>query len=142
MKVDDYKLLSGYTNSENSCLPASVHEVKRNDRAEEFQRFSGNEFSKNVDLPLSGCSIYVDPDISAELRTKVFICSLINFFFLFKILVLACAVVLGSCGQVSFFIDFAACIMAIYDFSALRLMIQMLCMFDRLLRLLPEKVPL
>lgn len=87
MKVDDYKLLSGYTNSENSCLPASVHEVKRNDRAEEFQRFSGNEFSKNVDLPLSGCSIYVDPDISAELRTKVFICSLINFFFLFKILV-------------------------------------------------------
>ncbi|XP_028777368.1 uncharacterized protein LOC114734045 isoform X2 [Neltuma alba] len=69
--LDDYKLLSGYTNAENSCLPASFLESKQNDKAEEFQRFSGRESTKNVDLPLSGCSIYVDPDISPELRTKV-----------------------------------------------------------------------
>ncbi|KAI9118356.1 hypothetical protein K1719_010688 [Acacia pycnantha] len=69
--LDDYKLLSGYTNAENSCLPVRFHETKQNDRAEEFQRFSEREFSKNLDFPLSGCSIYVDSDISPELRTKV-----------------------------------------------------------------------
>ncbi|XP_054818856.1 uncharacterized protein LOC129318227 isoform X3 [Prosopis cineraria] len=67
---DDYKLLSGHTN-ENSCLPVSLHETKQNDRVEEFQRFSGCESGKNVDLLLSGCSIYVDPGISPELRNKV-----------------------------------------------------------------------
>lgn len=70
-RLDDYKLLAGYTNAENSCLPARLCENKQVGRVEEFQGLSGREFSKNVDLTLSGCSIYIDPDISPELQNKV-----------------------------------------------------------------------
>ncbi|OIV96438.1 hypothetical protein TanjilG_09865 [Lupinus angustifolius] len=56
---------------EKSCLPAKIHETKHANNVEEFQRFSGRESNRNSDLTLSGCSIYVDPGISCELRSKV-----------------------------------------------------------------------
>lgn len=76
MRLDDFKLLPGYTNAENSCLPARIRETKHANIVEEFQRFSRRESNKNSDLTLSGCSIYVDPDISSELRNKVKLCFL------------------------------------------------------------------
>lgn len=74
MRFDDFKLLPGYTNAENSCLPAKIRETKHSNNIEEFQRFSGRESNRNLDLTLSGCSIYVDPGISSELRNKVKLC--------------------------------------------------------------------
>nr|AFK35091.1 unknown [Lotus japonicus] len=65
MRLDDFKLLTRYTEAENYCLPARIHETKHAHSVEEIQRFSGREST------LSGCSIYVDPGISSELCTKV-----------------------------------------------------------------------
>ncbi|KAK7256584.1 hypothetical protein RIF29_30038 [Crotalaria pallida] len=56
---------------ENSCLPAKIHETKHANNVEELQRFSGRESNRNLELTLSGSSIYVDPGISSELRSKV-----------------------------------------------------------------------
>ncbi|KAK7283158.1 hypothetical protein RIF29_12489 [Crotalaria pallida] len=56
---------------ENSCLPAKIHETKHANNVEELQRFSGRESDRNLELTLSGSSIYVDPGISSELRNKV-----------------------------------------------------------------------
>ncbi|KAK7281883.1 hypothetical protein RIF29_10231 [Crotalaria pallida] len=56
---------------ENSCLPANIHETKHGNNVEELQRFSGRESNRNFELTLSGSSIYVDPGISSELRSKV-----------------------------------------------------------------------
>lgn len=70
MKLDDFRLLPGYTNAGN-CLPARIHEIKHTHHAEEFQRFSGAESNRSLDSSLSGCSIYVDPGISSELQNKV-----------------------------------------------------------------------
>ncbi|KAI4337205.1 hypothetical protein L6164_015650 [Bauhinia variegata] len=69
--LDDLKLLSGYKNSEDSCLPTRIQEAKQVGTVVEPQRFSGRESSRNMGSTLSSCSIYVDPDISAELRKKV-----------------------------------------------------------------------
>ncbi|KAJ1382262.1 BRCT domain [Sesbania bispinosa] len=71
MRMDDFKLLPAYTNSENYCLPTRIHETKHAHSVEEFQRSSGRESNRNLDSTLSGCSIYVDPGISSELRNKV-----------------------------------------------------------------------
>ena len=76
MRLDDFKLLPGYTNAENSCLPARIRESKHVDNAEEFQRFSGRESNRSLDFSFSGCSVYVDPGISSELRNKVKLCIL------------------------------------------------------------------
>lgn len=70
MRLDDFKLLTRYTEAENYCLPARIHETKHAHSVEEIQRFSGREST------LSGCSIYVDPGISSELCTKVKLCVL------------------------------------------------------------------
>ncbi|KAI4316450.1 hypothetical protein L6164_024428 [Bauhinia variegata] len=67
----DLKLPPGYKNAEDSCLPTRIREAKQADDIEGLQRFSGKESSRNRESTLSGCSIYVDPDISAELRNKV-----------------------------------------------------------------------
>ncbi|KAK7266298.1 hypothetical protein RIF29_18941 [Crotalaria pallida] len=56
---------------ENSCLPAKICETKHANNVEELQRFSGRESNRNLELTLSGSSIYVDPGISSELRSKV-----------------------------------------------------------------------
>ncbi|XP_019435261.1 PREDICTED: uncharacterized protein LOC109343800 isoform X1 [Lupinus angustifolius] len=56
---------------ENSSLTAKIQETRHTNNVEEFQRFSGRESNRSSDLTLSGCSIYVDPVISCELRNKV-----------------------------------------------------------------------
>ncbi|KAK7311941.1 hypothetical protein RJT34_10426 [Clitoria ternatea] len=71
MRLEDFRLFPGYKNAENHCLPARILETKQANSAEEFQRFSGRESNINLDSTLSGCSIYVDPGISSELRNKV-----------------------------------------------------------------------
>ncbi|XP_027354890.1 uncharacterized protein LOC113864883 isoform X2 [Abrus precatorius] len=71
MRFDDLKLLPGYTDADNYCLPLRIHETKHANSVEEFQRFSGRESNQSLDSTLSGCSIYVDPGISSELRNKV-----------------------------------------------------------------------
>ncbi|MED6203663.1 hypothetical protein PIB30_001359 [Stylosanthes scabra] len=70
-RLEDFKLLPGYTGTENSCLPASLRETKHVDNVEEFQRSSGRKSNRNEDFSLSGYSIYIDPGISFELRNKV-----------------------------------------------------------------------
>ncbi|XP_027904451.1 uncharacterized protein LOC114164122 isoform X1 [Vigna unguiculata] len=69
--MEDFRLLSEYTNADNHCLPARIHQVKKANNVEELQRFSVRESIRNSDSTLSGCSIFVDPDISSELRNKV-----------------------------------------------------------------------
>ncbi|RDX87626.1 DNA topoisomerase 2-binding protein 1, partial [Mucuna pruriens] len=71
MRLDDFRLLPEYTNTENYCLPARIHQTKQANSVEELQRFSGRESIRNSDSTLRGCSIYVDPGISSELRNKV-----------------------------------------------------------------------
>ncbi|KAJ7958429.1 BRCT domain DNA repair protein [Quillaja saponaria] len=71
MRLDESKRLVGFTSAENSCLPSSILAVKQVETFEEPQRFSGRESARTVDLTLSTCSIYIDSDISAELRNKV-----------------------------------------------------------------------
>ncbi|XP_047170046.1 uncharacterized protein LOC124838482 isoform X2 [Vigna umbellata] len=69
--MEDFRPLSEYTNADNHCLPARIHQVKKANNVEELQRFSVRESIRNSDSTLSGCSIYVDPGISSELRNKV-----------------------------------------------------------------------
>ncbi|KAG5065440.1 hypothetical protein AAZX31_04G056200 [Glycine max] len=69
--LEDFRLLPEYTNAENSCLPARILQTKQAISVEELQRFTGRESIRNLDSTLSGCSIYVDPGISSELRNKV-----------------------------------------------------------------------
>ncbi|XP_020236600.1 uncharacterized protein LOC109816131 isoform X1 [Cajanus cajan] len=71
MHFDNFRLLAEYTNAENHCLPARIHQTKQANSVEELQRFSGRESIRNSDSTLSGCSIYVDPGISSELQNKV-----------------------------------------------------------------------
>lgn len=72
--LEDFRLLPEYTNAENSCLPARILQTKQAISVEELQRFTGRESIRNLDSTLSGCSIYVDPGISSELRNKVKLC--------------------------------------------------------------------
>lgn len=72
--MEDFRPLSEYTNADNHCLPARIHQVKKANNVEELQRFSVRESIRNSDSALSGCSIYVDPGISSELRNKVKLC--------------------------------------------------------------------
>ncbi|KAK7410184.1 hypothetical protein VNO78_00769 [Psophocarpus tetragonolobus] len=71
MRLEDFRLQPEYTNAENSCIPATIHQTKQANSVEELQRFSGREPIRKTDSTLSGCSMYVDPGISSELRNKV-----------------------------------------------------------------------
>ncbi|XP_073224540.1 uncharacterized protein [Cicer arietinum] len=62
MHLDDFRLVPGYTNAGN-CLPARIYETKHT--------HPGRDSNRCLDSTLSGCSIYVDPGISSELRNKV-----------------------------------------------------------------------
>ncbi|KAH1244661.1 DNA topoisomerase 2-binding protein 1 [Glycine max] len=70
-RLEDFRLLPEYRNAENSCFPARIHQSNQANSVEELQRFTGRESNRNSDSTLSGCSIYVDPGISSELRNKV-----------------------------------------------------------------------
>ncbi|XP_060963292.1 uncharacterized protein LOC133032805 isoform X4 [Cannabis sativa] len=70
--LDDWNRLNGFTGAENSCLPAGVRGTLHSETSEEQHgRFSGRASERNDDYALSGHSLYIDLDISTELRNKV-----------------------------------------------------------------------
>uniref|UniRef100_A0A5B7BXE9 BRCT domain-containing protein n=1 Tax=Davidia involucrata TaxID=16924 RepID=A0A5B7BXE9_DAVIN len=73
MHMDDLNRLVQYAGTENYCLPVGMHEhAKQSDMIEEpHLRFSEKVFKRSVESTLSGHSLYVDLDVSAELRRKV-----------------------------------------------------------------------
>ena len=78
-RVDELNWLVS-TASERSYLPAGFHEAKKIDMiVKPHVRFSGRVPTKSMDSTLSGHTIYIDSDISDELRNKV------TFNFLLKI---------------------------------------------------------
>lgn len=72
-RIEELHRACGITGAENSCLPSSIHEAKKLERtAESHLLSSGRESQRSVDLmTLSGQSVYLDSDISAELQNKV-----------------------------------------------------------------------
>ncbi|KAG4144472.1 hypothetical protein ERO13_D05G039300v2 [Gossypium hirsutum] len=70
--VDELNRLAGSTASESSCLPAGFHEAKKLDMiGKPNVRYSGRVLNRSMDSVLSGHTIYIDSDISVELRNKV-----------------------------------------------------------------------
>ncbi|MBA0865090.1 hypothetical protein Goshw_008875 [Gossypium schwendimanii] len=69
---DELNRLAGSTASESSCLPAGFHEAKKLDMiGKPNVRYSGRVLNRSMDSVLSGHTIYIDSDISVELRNKV-----------------------------------------------------------------------
>lgn len=67
-RLDELNRLVGVFSTENSCTPVATRGTKQLDMIEERHRpFSERE----SDSTLSGHSMYVDLDISSELRNKV-----------------------------------------------------------------------
>ncbi|XP_062159473.1 uncharacterized protein LOC133866838 [Alnus glutinosa] len=72
MRLDELNWRAGFSGIETSCLPVGTNGAKRFDMIENPHLwFSGREFNKSTESALSGNSVYIDPDISAELRNKV-----------------------------------------------------------------------
>lgn len=70
--VDELNQLARSTASESSCLPAGFHEAKKQDMiGKPNVRYSGRVLNSSMDSVLSGHTIYIDSDISVELRNKV-----------------------------------------------------------------------
>ncbi|KAJ8751109.1 hypothetical protein K2173_016290 [Erythroxylum novogranatense] len=62
----------GFTGSENSCLPAGISDAKQFHRREGQQKYTtGIVSSKNADLNLFSNFMYIDSEISHDLRKKV-----------------------------------------------------------------------
>ncbi|XP_056176725.1 uncharacterized protein LOC115671086 [Syzygium oleosum] len=72
-RIEELHRARGITGAEKSCLPASIQEAKKLEKAEESRLLSsGRDCQRSVDLMnLSGQSVYLDSDISAELQNKV-----------------------------------------------------------------------
>ncbi|KAK6273781.1 BRCT domain - like 10 [Theobroma cacao] len=71
-RVDELNRLVRSTATESSCLPAGFHEGKKFGMMEKPNvRFSGRDPNKSMDATLSGHTMYIDSDISDELRSKV-----------------------------------------------------------------------
>lgn len=70
-RVDELKRLVS-TASESSCLPASFHDTKKIDMVEKpHVRYSRSDPKNSLSSMLSGHTLYIDSDISDELRNKV-----------------------------------------------------------------------
>ena len=71
IRLDELNRLVGFSGTENSCLPVGVHGNKLSTIEE--PQFSGREsdYNRSSDPTLSGHSMYVDLDISSELRNKM-----------------------------------------------------------------------
>lgn len=70
---DDLNGLFHYASAENSCFPVGMLEnFKQSDTiVRPHLRSSEKEFGRSMDSILSGHSLYVDADVSAELQSKV-----------------------------------------------------------------------
>ncbi|RVW52242.1 hypothetical protein CK203_077345 [Vitis vinifera] len=73
VRMDELNRLIGFSGAENSCLPAGMFENAKQSVMTEDPHlwFSGRESKRSVDSTLSGHSMFIDSDISAELRNKV-----------------------------------------------------------------------
>lgn len=72
IRLDEFNRLVGFISTENSCIPVDARGAKPLDTIEEpHLPFSGRESNRSTDSVLSGHSMYVDLDISSELRNKV-----------------------------------------------------------------------
>ncbi|KAK9266066.1 hypothetical protein L1049_021471 [Liquidambar formosana] len=73
MRLDDLNRNVGFTGPENSCLPIGIREnTKQSDMIQDPNLWSsGREANRSMESTLSGHSMYVDLDISSELRSKV-----------------------------------------------------------------------
>lgn len=70
-RVDELKRLVS-TASESSCLPASFHDTKKIDMVgKPHVRYSRSDPKNSLSSMLSGHTLYIDSDISDELRNKV-----------------------------------------------------------------------
>lgn len=67
MHLDKLNRLVGFAGTENSCLPAGIYEAKQFNATGKHERDS----NRSMNSTLSGCSMYVDSDVSEELRNKV-----------------------------------------------------------------------
>lgn len=73
VRMDELNRLIGFSGAENSCLPAGMFENAKQSVMTEDPHlwFSGRESKRSVDSTLSGHSMFIDSDISTELRNKV-----------------------------------------------------------------------
>ena len=71
-QLDELNRLTGFSGTENSCFTVVTHGAKRFDIIKKARCF-GREFYRGTASTLSGHSVYIDPDISAELRNKVYL---------------------------------------------------------------------
>lgn len=72
-QIDELGRIVGFTGTENSCLPPGIHNPKKPENTEISKpRYPerGNH-RDTVSKTLSGHIIYIDSDISANLRNKV-----------------------------------------------------------------------
>ncbi|KAI4379613.1 hypothetical protein MLD38_005889 [Melastoma candidum] len=72
-RIDELSRIMGFTGAENSCLPPGIHNPKKPGITEESkpwysERVNHRDLDSNT---LSGHTVYVDSDISADLRNKV-----------------------------------------------------------------------
>lgn len=70
---DDLTRLSHYASTGNYCIPVGMLEhLKQSDTINQPNaRSTVKESKRSMDLILSGSSLFVDPDVPAELRSKV-----------------------------------------------------------------------
>ncbi|KAA8538721.1 hypothetical protein F0562_028298 [Nyssa sinensis] len=72
MHMNDLNRLIQYAGTENSCLPVGLHDhTKQSDMIEEPHCFPEDVFKRSMESTLSGHSLFVDLDVSTELRSKV-----------------------------------------------------------------------
>ena len=72
VRLDDLNRLVGISSTENSCLPVGINDAKKFDVTEGLHKQSSARSSnRSIDSILTGNSVYVDSEISDELRNKV-----------------------------------------------------------------------
>ncbi|KAI3935998.1 hypothetical protein MKX01_021949 [Papaver californicum] len=69
----DFNRVVGSNASEKSCLPVGVHEVTKQSRTSEQpqSQLAGKEAIRSKELVFAGQFMYLDPELSAELKRKV-----------------------------------------------------------------------
>ncbi|XP_058001852.1 uncharacterized protein LOC110654728 isoform X2 [Hevea brasiliensis] len=73
VRLDDLNRLVGLSGTENSCLPVGFNDPKKFELTEGLRKKSSVRSSdRSIEATLSGNSLYVDSDISDELRNKVY----------------------------------------------------------------------
>lgn len=81
VRLDDLNRLVGFSGTENSCLPSGFNDPKKFEMIERLhKKSSGRSSGRSIEAIFSGNSLYVDSDISDELRNKVSQISFLSMF--------------------------------------------------------------